>query len=97
MLWSRSSRRHGEGQALHGHRRIGVYRAAGLLGVVRGVCAESLAHPAPNHGVHVAVEKASILRVQVPSCQLPESGTERYHSAWWVTIRALRGVHGPAA
>jgi hypothetical protein len=51
MLWSLSSRRHGEGQALHGHRRIGVYRAAGLLGVVRGVCVESLAHPAPNQGV----------------------------------------------
>jgi hypothetical protein len=51
MRWSRSSSRHGEGQALHGLRRIGVYRAAGLLGVVRGVYAESLAHPAPNQGV----------------------------------------------
>ena len=26
-------------------------------------------------GVHVAAEKASILRVKVPSCQLPDSGT----------------------
>src|SRR5438128_10893663 len=28
-----------------------------------------------NMGVHVAAEKASILRVKVPSCQLPDSGT----------------------
>jgi len=34
-----------------------------------------------NYGVPVAAEKASILRVQVPSCQLPDSGTSRYHSA----------------
>lgn len=32
-------------------------------------------HPQPNNRVHVAAEKASILRVQVPSCQLPDSGT----------------------
>src|SRR5262245_46446455 len=32
-------------------------------------CAQS------NKGVHVAAEKASILRVKVPSCQLPDSGT----------------------
>jgi hypothetical protein len=30
---------------------------------------------ASNQGVHVAAEKASILRVKVPSCQLPDSGT----------------------
>jgi hypothetical protein len=29
----------------------------------------------PCQGVHVAAEKASILRVKVPSCQLPDSGT----------------------
>jgi uncharacterized protein YndB with AHSA1/START domain len=29
----------------------------------------------PNRGVYVAAEKASILRVKVPSCQLPDSGT----------------------
>jgi hypothetical protein len=28
-----------------------------------------------HHSVHVAAEKASILRVKVPSCQLPDSGT----------------------
>jgi beta-glucosidase/6-phospho-beta-glucosidase/beta-galactosidase len=28
-----------------------------------------------NYYVHVAAEKASILRVKVPSCQLPDSGT----------------------
>jgi len=28
-----------------------------------------------NYGVHVAAEKASIIRVQVPSCELPDSGT----------------------
>jgi hypothetical protein len=31
--------------------------------------------PQPNHGVHVAAEKASIERVQVPSCQWPDAGT----------------------
>ena len=30
---------------------MGVYKAAGLVGVVRGLCSESLAHPAPNKGV----------------------------------------------
>jgi len=50
-----------------------------------------------NHRVHVAAEKAPILRVKVPSCQWPDSDTSRYHSPWWVTTRALRGVHGPAA
>ena len=35
----------------------------------------SAGRPGPNKGVHVAAEKASILRVQVPSCQLPDSGT----------------------
>jgi len=50
-----------------------------------------------NEGIHVAAEKASILRVQVPSCQWPDAGTSRDHSAWWVTTRAVRGVHGPAA
>jgi len=45
----------------------------------------------------VAAEKASILRVQVPSCQWPDSGTERYHSSCGVTTRSWRGVNGPAA
>jgi hypothetical protein len=30
---------------------------------------------APDTGVHVAAEKAPILRVKVPSCQLPDSDT----------------------
>jgi hypothetical protein len=29
----------------------------------------------PNHGVHVAAEKAPISRVKVPPCQLPDSDT----------------------
>ena len=61
MLWSRSLGRHGEGQALQGHRRIGVYSAAGLVGVVRGVYAESLAHPAPNHGVQATATASAAL------------------------------------
>ena len=35
---------------------------------------EPLVKAMPNKRVHVAAEKASILRVQVPSCQLPDSG-----------------------
>ena len=31
--------------------------------------------PDLTKGVHVAAEKASILRVKVPSCQWPDSGT----------------------
>ena len=50
-----------------------------------------------NHGMHVAAEKAPILRVKVPPCQWPDSDTSRYHSSWWVTTRPLRGVYGPAA
>ncbi len=66
MPWSHSSGQHGEGQALHRYRRIGVYRAAGLVGVVLGVCAESLAHPAPNKALQPTA-------YSVRSCVAPTS------------------------
>jgi len=47
--------------------------------------------------VWVAADKAAILRVQVPPCQLPDSDTKQYHSSCWVTTCPLRGVNGPAA
>jgi hypothetical protein len=42
----------------------------GVLGLTQAQIADAKAR-----GVHVAAEKPSILRVQVPSCQLPDSGT----------------------
>ena len=53
-------------------RSMGVSNGRRTLGAARRC---PVPEPAPNKGVHVAAEKASILRVQVPSCQWPDAGT----------------------